>query len=136
MADDFLVVNAQGSTGPTEPPRACLRSESGHLVELLPNRMYVMGRGEQCDIKVDDQGCSRRHVQISVSGDCQTLTVEDLGSKNFTFVNGARIDGRVQLHAGDQIRVGQSTFLVQVRSDAVGNKLDTRTTLYGGALPN
>jgi len=109
--------------------------ESGNLVELLPNRMYVLGRGEQCDIKVDDQGCSRRHLQISVSGDAQTLIVEDLGSKNHTYVNGALLDGRAQLGSGDQVRVGQTSFLVQVRSQAVGNKLDTRTTLYGGALP-
>ena len=50
-------------------------------------------------------------------------------------MNGALLDGRTQLGSGDQVRVGQTTFLVQVRSEAVGNKLDTRTTLYGGALP-
>lgn len=109
--------------------------EDGHLVELLPNRMYVMGRGEQCDIKVDDQGCSRRHLRISVSGDAQTLVIEDMGSKNHTYVNGALLDGKAQVRSGDQVRIAQTTFLVQVRSDAVGNKLDTRTTLYGGVVP-
>ena len=109
--------------------------ESGNLIELLPNRIYVMGRGENCDIKVDDRGCSRRHLRISVSGDCQTITVEDLGSKNHTYVNGALLDERVPLHSGDHVRIGQTAFLVQVRSDAVGNKLDTKTTLYGGSLP-
>lgn len=55
---------------------------------------------------------SRRHARITVSG--SDITVEDLGSKNGTFVDGKRIHGRVQVHDGDEIIFGRTRATLRV----------------------
>jgi diguanylate cyclase (GGDEF)-like protein len=55
-----------------------------------------------------DDGVSRRHASIRLVGG--EMVVEDLGSRNGTFVNGARI-ARHQLSDGDKIQVGSTTIL-------------------------
>ena len=70
----------------------------------------ILGRDHLVSGWIDDSTVSRRHARISVSG--KTAEIEDLGSKNGTFVNGKRVGGRrVRLSDGDQIQVG-SVFLV------------------------
>ena len=46
-----------------------------------------------------------------------SLEIEDLGSLNGTWVNGARVTGKVRLALGDQVRVGDSFFEVEVGGD-------------------
>lgn len=53
---------------------------------------------------------SRRHARILVKG--SALFVEDLGSKNGTFVAGQRVDAVHELHDGDQITVGEFVLTV------------------------
>ena len=48
---------------------------------------------------------SRRHAKITVNGD--TITIQDLGSTNGTFVNGERIE-RMTLNDGDRVLIGTS----------------------------
>jgi hypothetical protein len=59
-----------------------------------------------------DSEISRVHARIYHDPSGQ-LMVEDLGSTNGTFVNGARIGGVQPLRAGDQVRVGQTTMSVE-----------------------
>lgn len=70
----------------------------------------TIGRGRNNSIVLDDMLVSRQHVQISA--DDYGLLIEDLGSRNGTFVNGRRID-RSHLHEGDRIGIGASTFEVR-----------------------
>jgi hypothetical protein len=58
-----------------------------------------------------DSEISRVHARIYHDPSGQ-LMVEDLGSTNGTFVNGARIAGATPLRSGDQVRVGQTTMSV------------------------
>ncbi len=51
---------------------------------------------------------SRRHARILVEHD--RATIEDLGSKNGTFVRGQRISAPTPLAAGDVIRLGRVTM--------------------------
>ena len=60
---------------------------------------------------------SRRHARIAVNSDPWRVTVEDLQSKNGTFVNGRPIE-TLGLVDGDLIRLGQSIFVVRWRSRA------------------
>jgi pSer/pThr/pTyr-binding forkhead associated (FHA) protein len=67
----------------------------------------VIGR-EGATLTIDDSELSRRHAAVRpVDGGFE---VEDLGSLNGTFVNGQRIDGRVQIAGGDAIKVGKSVL--------------------------
>lgn len=70
----------------------------------------TIGRGRGNSIVLDDMLVSRQHVKISA--DHRGLLIEDLDSRNGTFVNGSRID-RSHLQEGDRIGIGASTFEVR-----------------------
>jgi predicted component of type VI protein secretion system len=71
----------------------------------------VLGR-ENATITLDDEETSRRHAEIRVRA--AVVVIEDLGSTNGTFVEGRRIVGPVTLRAGETIRLGQTTFVVEI----------------------
>jgi DNA-binding winged helix-turn-helix (wHTH) protein len=64
----------------------------------------VVGRVADADIRLDTQSVSRHHARLVRSG-CE-VAVEDLGSKNGTFVQGRRITSAVAVGDGDTIRFG------------------------------
>lgn len=68
----------------------------------------VIGRDKDCTIAIDDKQASRKHSRIFFDGRC--FFVEDLGSRNGTFVNGVRIAQRTPLKPGDVLRIGVHTF--------------------------
>lgn len=72
----------------------------------------VVGRAPDAEVWIDAAGVSRNHARISVAG--PEATVEDLGSKNGTFLRGERISSPRPLNDGDQIRLGSvvATFRV------------------------
>jgi len=69
----------------------------------------IAGRDRAAEIWLDSPRVSRRHARFVV--DDQRVTVEDLGSKNGTFVGGQRIVERTMLKPGDQVRIGPFTFV-------------------------
>lgn len=62
----------------------------------------VIGREAPADLIVASPLVSRRHAMLTVEGD--TVTLQDLGSANGTFVNGNRVD-RVILRHGDRVHI-------------------------------
>ena len=66
--------------------------------------LAVLGRGEGADIRIDSKKLSRMHARFTVVED--KLYVEDLDSKNGTFVNGQRVTQRRELIKGDQLKFG------------------------------
>jgi pSer/pThr/pTyr-binding forkhead associated (FHA) protein len=70
----------------------------------------LVGRGEDCDLRVQDGHPSRRHARLSVEGG--ELWLEDLGSANGTTVNGRAITSRTRLQHGDRIGFDLSAFVV------------------------
>jgi hypothetical protein len=72
----------------------------------------VIGRLASSNIVVPEDGVSRRHAAVTQSGD--VLTIQDLGSRNGTFVNGKRISEPQTLHEGDQIFVGRCIMKIVV----------------------
>ena len=69
----------------------------------LNEGITVIGRGTDADIMIEAGGLSRLHARFSVDGD--TVSIEDLGSKNGTFINGSKIDSKRELGEGDELRV-------------------------------
>jgi signal transduction histidine kinase/CheY-like chemotaxis protein len=98
-------------------------AEDAQLVVLVGHasgRRYVvgseieLGRGSGSPIELLDDGVSRRHARVSRSG--SGYMIEDLGSRNGTFVNGERIE-QSELNFGDKIAVGSRTVLLFANRD-------------------
>ncbi len=63
----------------------------------------VLGRHPECDIVLDQGAVSRQHAQIShVNGE---YYIEDLQSRNGTWVNGQAIQAPQQLRDGDEVKI-------------------------------
>lgn len=84
------------------PPRMYLTGVDQRFP--LAEGEIVIGRGSDAAVRIDSNGVSRHHARIVVKGDEARL--EDLGSKNGTFVDGKRVTGTRTLREGDEIRVG------------------------------
>jgi len=74
----------------------------------------IIGRDEGAAVRVDSSNVSRQHARIRVSG--ATATIEDLGSKNGTFVGEGRVESPRLLEDGDEIRVGSARMIFRVSS--------------------
>jgi hypothetical protein len=79
-----------------------LHSESAHV--KLHDGENLVGRDLPIDIWLDSGGVSRKHARVLVEG--TSAWVEDLGSKNGTWVNGQRIAERTEVPDGAEIRFG------------------------------
>lgn len=79
---------------------------SAYATHPLGRGVHSVGRGSDVDIRIDLFEVSRSHARIVVEG--STATIEDLGSKNGTFVNGRRISGPTRLAEGDEVRLGSA----------------------------
>jgi DNA-binding winged helix-turn-helix (wHTH) protein len=88
----------------------CLTSREREIP--LADGDLVAGRDPDVDICLRSPRVSRRHALFVVSG--PSVSVEDLGSKNGTFVNGTRVAGRIALKNGDHVRIGTFTFVLSV----------------------
>lgn len=70
----------------------------------------TLGRSGKCDITIQDPFISSEHVRLVQKEG--TFYIEDLGSKNGTFVNGQRITGELMpLKSGDRVQMGQLDLL-------------------------
>ncbi len=74
----------------------------------LDREKSVMGRSPDCDIVLDVGAVSRFHAQILHAG--ADFFVEDLKSRNGTYVNGEMIHGRRQLKDRDQLKICDLLF--------------------------
>ncbi|HYM60652.1 MAG TPA: FHA domain-containing protein [Thermoanaerobaculia bacterium] len=74
----------------------------------------VVGRDLDAAVRIDAPGISRHHARIIVSDG--RAFIEDLGSKNGTFVRRQRVRGRVELRDGDEIRLGREAIGLSERS--------------------
>ncbi|MDW8362766.1 MAG: response regulator [Myxococcales bacterium] len=86
----------------------------------------VLGRGQDAGFVLDDPQTSRKHARIRRLPD-GTYELEDLGSRNGTFVNGERRD-RAPLRFGDRIQVG-TTLLLFTYVDPAEERLAERQKL-------
>lgn len=69
----------------------------------------TIGRAPTCLVRIDSERVSRCHARIVVAG--QRATLEDLDSKNGTFLGGRRISGPMALWPGNLIGVGREVFV-------------------------
>jgi pSer/pThr/pTyr-binding forkhead associated (FHA) protein len=81
----------------------------------LDAEQFLIGRGEDCDLRLHVSEISRHHCLLLVQG--RAVAVADLGSSNGTFLNGKRVISQTALRTGDEIRVGPYRFFVDLGDD-------------------
>jgi len=93
-------------------------ADSGPLKGLQwpVNSELIIGREDSCEIVIPDRQISRRHARIYLS--TEGVFLEDLGSKNGTYLNSQRIVGSQQLHEGDEIRIAFTQTFLFLSADA------------------
>lgn len=105
-------VGRSSSSMPVPPPAAgiprfFLEIEGRmHPVDRLP---FVLGRGSDADLRLDDKGVSRRHLQLSMQGGA--VVASDMGSTNGTLINGAPLRAPVMLANGSLLRMGNTRII-------------------------
>jgi DNA-binding winged helix-turn-helix (wHTH) protein len=75
----------------------------------------VIGRDRGCAVQIDADSVSRHHARLNVTG--REVSLEDLGSKNGTWVEGERIQGAVPLTDGACFRLGTETVRLELTID-------------------
>lgn len=90
-----------------------------HLIVLYPQNEFaqiplergtvILGRGQDADIRFEDELVSRRHCALSFDG--SSVTVEDLGSTNGTFVDGNFVHKQV-LDSDNRLQIGKMVLKV------------------------
>ena len=91
-----------------QPMAYLVSNDSSATRHELTKTEYVLGRHPDCDIVVDAGAVSRQHARLSREG--AKFFVEDMQSRNGTYVNGRMVYGRYGLTEGDQIRVCDVSF--------------------------
>ncbi|OYW05963.1 MAG: hypothetical protein B7X11_01450, partial [Acidobacteria bacterium 37-65-4] len=89
----------------------------------------IVGRSSEADLMIPDRMLSRRHARLFF--DCGDWQVEDLGSHNGTFLNGARVQGVARLKAGDVLALGGSTLGLDEASASHPSAPEAKSTHTG-----
>ena len=103
---------------PTPKPRKTPRSQPSRLVVVAPEAHaglefgladeMTIGRAPGCTIVVDDAYVSSLHTRVNRRQDA--WYVEDLGSKNGTFVNGRELNAPKAVRTGDRLSIGSNEW--------------------------
>jgi pSer/pThr/pTyr-binding forkhead associated (FHA) protein len=85
------------------------RSDGGRVEFALEGDAHEVGRDEDVAIRVDEPLVSRRHARVERRG--EGWVVIDLGSTNFTRVNGQRVRRERELEHGDELSFGRARLV-------------------------
>jgi hypothetical protein len=95
---------------PNASAPACRLVIEGDTIELGPGE-HLVGRSRQCSVRFESARVSRIHARLTIIGAIATL--EDLSSRNGTFVRGQRIAGVAPLFDGDEIVFGSARVVFE-----------------------
>jgi pSer/pThr/pTyr-binding forkhead associated (FHA) protein len=96
--------------------------------EIALKPEMILGRQAECDLQLTEGHASRRHARLQFADDAVWL--EDLGSSNGTFINGARITGKVRLNPGDRLRFDIEEFDFRVPGASAAPVVDDGKTQF------
>ena len=102
-------------------------ANEARAVALPASGAIVIGRDPACDLALDHERVSRRHTRIEIGA---RWTVEDLGSRNGTQLNGAALKGATEFVPGEPITIGPFTAVVVPRAvSAVRTAIGTSSVM-------
>jgi len=115
---------AAEATSPGGEGTPCRLIWGERQIQLLPGENLV-GRDAEARVAIDLGRVSRRHARIVVRG--ERVVLEDLASKNGTFVGGRRVAGPVDLEDGDEIGVGPAVLVFRRSLSALTTQTGSRS---------
>ena len=74
----------------------------------------ILGRGNDCDVQINDKSVSKHHLEISLQAD--GLYMKDLGSSNGTQSNGTPVTESTPVRTGDLLELGYSKVTVEIQA--------------------
>jgi len=104
---------AEEEGGERGPARAGAQIEWERGVLPLVEGENIIGRGEEAGVRIDVDGVSRRHARIVAHSG--RFTLEDLGSKNGTYLGDRRLEEPATLADGDDVRLGRTKLVFTIR---------------------
>ena len=109
----------------TQASRARAFVVAGGQEHPLHPPVTVVGRGTEADIRVNDPGVSRRHIEFQLVGGESALQVRvrDLGSTNGMLVDDHRVTS-TSLRDGSQVKIGNTTLTVRIVTEPVQGATD------------
>jgi len=104
---------------PLAPTLSLIREQAGEqLVERFTIVEVIIGRDPACDLQVQDKTISARHARLSYHHG--QWWVEDLRSRNGSFLNQEQVVEPLVVAPGDQLRLGQVVFQVEIEEAKAG----------------
>lgn len=91
-------------------------SKIGFIFPLDREGIFVIGRGEECNIKILDLMVSRKHCQVERTKN-NNFYIKDLKSTNKTYVNKKVVEDIVELKVGDMVEIGDTALLFTDQKD-------------------
>jgi pSer/pThr/pTyr-binding forkhead associated (FHA) protein len=76
----------------------------------LKGDQLSIGRSPDCQIMIEDMNVSRRHAELILT--THGYKIQNLNSKNGTFVNGKQVIGSLPLSPGDEVMLGSTTLFI------------------------
>ena len=109
----------QSNASRTQAQRARAFVVAGDQQHPLHPPATVVGRGTEADIRVNDPGVSRRHIEFQLVGADAALQVRvrDLGSTNGMLVDGHRVTS-TSVRDGSEVKIGNTTLTVRIVTEA------------------
>lgn len=100
--------------------------------EQFTNFPLIIGRDEKAGLQLIDprKMVSREHAVVKLSG--EKIFIEDLGSRNFTFVNGERLEpgNPAELVNGSSVSIGEYVLSVEIEIPKAEIEIDDRTMIF------
>lgn len=100
--------------------------QPGRVFAIAEGGRKTIGRAPDCDIRLPDQGVSRRHCTVENIG--RRLEVVDLQSANGSYINGEAVD-RGFLAPGDELAVGPAILACRVKEEVRVGRMPGEATL-------
>lgn len=129
--------NVQMGGGNVYPPNTQMRNSSNNSVSVKPAPQYglpimleirikgtvlqqiqtkingsiIIGRSNICDVMIDNTTVSRQHFAMEYDG--ESIYIQDLNTKNGTYLNGVKLTHKRRIEKEDKIRVGSLEIIVR-----------------------
>lgn len=120
LLQDAIAAAGSEATPPTLELRSGRTAGRQWLFAPAPSKL-VIGRGDGCDIVIDDVDASRHHAEFV--RDEQGVIVRDLASKNGVFIAGRKVQER-RLRDGDELQIGRVVLAFRDPADELLRAFD------------